>query len=280
MPNPQQLDMATSHLPGSHSPHRCPGRCVPVKIHRLLPSLAVAGLLLVQTQFARAAALPQNASARTLQTMSPEDRGDLFMARQEYLAAIEAYRQAPMDAVTLNKMGIAYHHLFALDEARKDYEKALLIRPNYPEAINNLGAADFAQGNYKQAIRLYRRAFKLMPHSAVIAANLGTAYFAHSKYKSGLEAYQTAFALDPNVFDADSPQVITGPSNGRDRARQDYCIAELFAEAGNKDRALEYLRKALNDGFGDRNRLMQDTGFAQLRKTPEFAQLMAEEKIH
>jgi tetratricopeptide (TPR) repeat protein len=119
-----------------------------------------------------------------------------------------------------------------------------------------------------------------MPHSAVIAANLGTAYFARSKYKDGLEAYQTAFALDSTVFDPDSPQLIQGSTNVHDRARQDYCIAELFAEAGNNDRALEYLRKALNDGFDDRNRLMQDTDFAQLRKTPEFAQLMAEEKLH
>ncbi len=248
-------------------------------IRRLLVSLplAAAALLLYPAPFCRAEA--QTPAAQSLPTLSAEDRGDLLMARQQYLAAIEAYRQAPMDAVVLNKIGMAYHHLFALDEARKDYQKALLIRPNYPEAINNLGAADFAQGNYKEAIRLYRRALKLMPRSAVIAANLGTAYFARSKYKNGLEAYQTAFSLDPTVFDPDSPSLIQGSTTAKDRARQDYCIAELFAEAGNIDRALEYLRKSLNDGFDDRNRLMQDTDFAQLRKTPEFAQLMAEEKL-
>jgi tetratricopeptide (TPR) repeat protein len=251
-----------------------------MKIRRLLPArpLALAALLLSPARLCFGEA--QTAAAPAFQSLSPEERGDILMARQQYLAAIDAYRQATMNAVVLNKIGIAYHHLFALDEARKDYQKALLIRPNYPEAINNLGAADFAQGNYREAIRLYRRAFKLMPHSAVIAANLGTAYFARSKYKDGLEAYQTAFALDSTVFDPDSPQLIQGSTNVHDRARQDYCIAELFAEAGNNDRALEYLRKALNDGFDDRNRLMQDTDFAQLRKTPEFAQLMAEEKLH
>ena len=210
--------------------------------------------------------------------MTPEQRGDLLIARQQYLAAIDAYRQAPVTAVTLNKMGIAYHHLFALDEARRDYQKALLIRPNYAEAINNLGAADFAQGRYKDAIKLYRRALRLMPESAVIAANLGTAYFARGKYNNGLEAYQTAFRLDPTVFSEDTP-LVQGPTASRDRARQDYCLAELFAEAGDKVHAIEFLRKALDDGFSDHNRLMQDTDFAQLRKTSEFAQLMAEEKI-
>jgi tetratricopeptide (TPR) repeat protein len=253
-----------------------------MKIQRLFPSLilSVALLLLLQTPLARAEALPQIPAPSALQPLTAEQRGDLFMARQQYLAAIDAYRQAPTDAVILNKLGIAYHHLFALDEARKDYEKALLIRPNYPEAINNLGAAEFAERRYKQSIRLYRKALKLMPNSAVIAANLGTAYFARGKYQDGLEAYQSAFRLDPNVFDGDLSQVIPGPSEARERARQDFCIAELFAEAGKKDLALEYLRKALNDGFRDRNLLMQDSDFAQLRKTPEFAQLMAEEKLH
>jgi tetratricopeptide (TPR) repeat protein len=249
---------------------------------RLLPSLllSAAALLLLQNPIARAEAVPQIPAPTAPQPMTAEQRGDLFMARQQYLAAIDAYRQAPTDAVILNKLGIAYHHLFALDEARKDYEKALLIRPNYPEAINNLGAADFAERHYKQSIHLYRKALRLMPNSAVIAANLGTAYFARGKYRDGLEAYQRAFRLDPNVFGGDMSQVIPGPSEAPERARQDFCIAELFAEAGKQDLALEYLRKALNDGFHDRNLLMQDSDLAQLRKTPEFALLMAEEKIH
>lgn len=254
-----------------------------MKIHGLFPSLVLtaAALLLLPGRSLRADTSLQNPSPAppAATTLSAEERGDIFMARQEYLAAIDAYRQAPVNAVTLNKLGIAYHHLFALDEARKDYQKALLIRPNYPEALNNLGAAYFVQRRYKEAIKLYRRALRLMPHSAVIAANLGTAYFARGKYTDGLESYQRAFALDPGVFDGDSSQLIQGPTDSHDRARQDYCLAELFAEAGNQARAIEFLRKALNDGFRDRNRLMQDTEFTKLRTTAEFAQLMAEEKI-
>lgn len=244
-----------------------------------LLTLALTVAALLPASRAVAEAVPQSGVATSLAAMPPEQRGDLLMVHKEYVAAIDAYRQAPTDAQILNKIGIAYHHLDAIDEAKKDYREALLIRPNYPEAINNLGAADFAERNYKQAIRLYRRALRLMPNSATIAANLGTAYFARGKFKRGLEAYRTAFALDPNVFNGDALQVIVGPSQVQDRARQDYCIAELFAQAGMQDRALEYLRKAFDEGFTDRNRLMQDQVFARLRKTAQFAQLMAEEKI-
>jgi len=252
-----------------------------VTTRRLLAALPLALATLLLRPFSGVAdAIPQSAPTAPTQALSAEERGDLLMARQQYLAALEAYQEAPPNAVTWNKMGMAWHHMQAFDEARKDYEKALLIHPNYPEAINNLGAADFSKGDYRRAIRLYRRALKLMPDSAVVAANLGTAYFARGKYQQGLKAYQKAFTLDPTVFNPDSTESILGPSNPHERARQDYCIAELFARQGDQNLALEYLRKALNDGFDDHTRLLQDSDFAQLRKTAQFAELMAEEKIH
>jgi tetratricopeptide (TPR) repeat protein len=219
-------------------------------------------------------------TSTSLASFPAEERGDILMARGEYLAAIDAYKLAPPDAQVLNKTGIAYHHLLAIDLAKRDYEKALLIKPNYPEAINNLGAAYFAEHDYRRAIRLYRKAHELMPENAVIAANLGTAYFARGKYETGLAAYRAAFALDPDVFNKDMSQTISGPSSAADRAQQDFCIAELFAQAGQPPLAIYYLRKALDEGFKDRNRLMEDQVFAKLRQTAEFAQLMSEQKLH
>lgn len=227
---------------------------------------------------ASAEALPQIASTIALESMPPEMRGDLLMARGEYVQAVDAYRQvSPMTAIAWNKLGIAWHHLSAVDEAKRDYERALLIRPDYPEAINNLGAAYFEQKDYKKAIKLYRHALQLMPQSAVIAANLGTAYFARGKFKPGIVAYRRAFELDPGVF-SNQAATVSGGTDATDRAQQDYCLAELFAQAGMKESAIEYLRKAFDEGFHDRNRLMQDAVFAQLRKTADFAHLMADQK--
>lgn len=243
-------------------------------------SLVVACGLAAQCHLWGATTLVQSSAGPSIDTLSPESRGDLLMVRQQYVQAIEAYRDAPMNAVLWNKLGIAYHHMLAFDEAKRDYEHALKLEPEYPEAINNLAAAYFAEKKYRKSIHLYRRALKLRPRSAVIAANLGTAYFAEGRFQSGIEEYQTAFALDPTVFGASNMATIEGGINAHDRARQDFCIAELFAQAGMRDHAIEYLRKALDEGFGDRSRIMQDSDFAQLRKTSQFAQLMAEEKLH
>lgn len=246
----------------------------------VIQSLVLTSVALCSSSAVRAESVPQTPASLTMNSLPPEERGDILMARGRYLDAVEAYRDAPESAVVLNKMGIAYQHLSAVDLAKRDYQKALLMRPDYPEAINNLGAAYFAKRDYRKAIRLYQKAEKLMPDSAVVAANLGTAYFARRDYHRGLDAYRKAFLLDPNVFRTDNNQVIPAPSDQADRAQQDFCIAELFAQAGKEDQAIEYLRKAFNEGFKDRNKVMEEAVFTSLRRTAQFAQLMAEEKLH
>ena len=135
--------------------------------------------------------------------LSPEIQGDLLMVHRSYAAAIEAYeRESQPSAKLWNKIGVAYHHMFALEQARKYYQMALAMNPNFPEALNNLAAVYHGQHDYKQAERTYKLALKYSPGAAITYCNLGTAYFADEKYKQGMEAYRKALALNPNIFDA------------------------------------------------------------------------------
>ena len=214
-------------------------------------------------------------------SLSPELRGDLAMARQQYLAAIDAYREGPADsAVIWNKLGMAYHHLFAMDEAKRDYQHALRLRHDYPEALNNLGAVYYGKGDFHKAEKYYARALRLSDKSAAVYSNLGTVYFAQRKVAQGLAAYRTAFALDPHVFEDSLPQLVTESLPARARAQQDYCLAEVFAQAGHYDRAIDFLRRALNEGFDDRKKILADQTLASLRAMPAFTQLMTEQQAH
>lgn len=208
--------------------------------------------------------------------ISPERRGDILMARKMYRDAIEVYRQGSLDsAVTWNKVGIAYHQLLDLAAAKKNYEHALKLNHHYAEAMNNLGTIFYAQKNYRRAIGRYKQALKISPQSASVYSNLGTAYFARKNYKEAAEAYQTALSLDPEVFEHKGGYgVMLQERSVTERAKFHYYLARTYAQAGQNERALLYIRKALEEGFTERKKLLEDAEFAGLRSTPEFQELL------
>ena len=215
-----------------------------------------------------------------LDSMPPETLGDLMMVHQRYLAAIEAYQRAPRDsAVVWNKLGMAYQHMYALDIAKLQYEKALQLKSKYPEALNNLGTVYYGQRNYHKAEKYYRKALKLKPDCATFYSNLGTAYFSDHDYKRGIKAYRKAFSIDPEVFIGNSLEKVAEMGPVEEQRALNYALARLYAQAGMFKNAIHYLRMAYIQGFDDSDKLMKDKGFAALRKTPQFRLFMTEEHI-
>jgi tetratricopeptide (TPR) repeat protein len=221
---------------------------------------------------------PDVATPPPTAALSPEIQGDLLMVHRSYAAAIDAYkRESPPSAVLYNKIGVAYHHMFALDQARKYYQMALAMNPSYPDALNNLAAVYHGQHDYRQAERTYKQALKYAPNAAITYCNLGTSYFADEKYKPGMEAYRKALELNPHIFDPGQTQIVEETTSRRQLVAVNYYLAKTYATAGKMEEAIGYLRKALQAGFRDRKQLMKDKEFAVLRSTKEFRQLMQEQ---
>jgi len=220
-----------------------------------------------------------------------EQRGDLMMAQKMFREAIEVYRKALPDKalpakalpegrafVLYNKIGIAYHHLQDFSAARRNYSQALKLNPKYSEAQNNLGALYYAQKNYRRAISEYRKALKLSPDSATVYINLVTAYFARKRYEDAMKAYQQALALNAEVFEQrGTAGTILQERSVEERARMHYYMAKAYAQAGMPDRALQSIRKSLEEGFKERKRYLEEPEFAGLKELPEFQELMAME---
>ncbi len=211
--------------------------------------------------------------------LTPEQHGDILMARKEYRQAIDVYREGPSTSAILhNKAGIAFHQLQDLAAARKEYEAAIKLDHRYSEAVNNLGTTYYSQKNYRRAIRLYKQAIKIAPESASIYSNLGTAYFARKDYKDATLNYKRALELDPEVFERHSHfGSLLQERSYTERAKFHYFMAKSYAQAGQQERALLYIRKALEEGFTERRKFMEDAEFASLRSLPEFQQLIASE---
>jgi tetratricopeptide (TPR) repeat protein len=211
--------------------------------------------------------------------LSPEMRGDIYMARKMYREAVEMYSQMPLDnPLTWNKMGIAYHQLGQMGLAKKHYEKAVSLNKKYAEALNNLGTIAYAGKNYRRATNFYKKALAISPNSASMHSNLGTAYFARKKYEDAALSYQKAMELDPNVFEnRGSHGTILQERSIEERAKFHFELARLYAKNGRHELAMQYLRKCLEEGYKGKDRIAGDDAFAQLVDNPEFRTILEAE---
>lgn len=217
----------------------------------------------------------RGANAPPGRELGPERRADIYMARKMYRQAGDAYKEAlrsdPGSAKLVNKLGISYHQLMLLNSARREYERAWKLDNSYSQALNNLGTVHHAQRRYRQAIRTYKRALQISPYSASIYSNLGTSYFARGKYKDAAKAYLRALELDPDVFETrgNFGTLLQERSVGN-RGKYYYFMAKAYAAAELFDRAVLYLRKALEEGYGSPKKIAGDEAFAAMRELPAF----------
>jgi tetratricopeptide (TPR) repeat protein len=234
-----------------------------------------------------AAALAQSDGLRAVAPLASEPkpgittemRGDIMMARKMYREALDFYKPgAESSAVLANKTGIAYHQMLDLANARRWYQKSIKLNPRYSEAINNLGTIYYAQKSYRRAIDQYKKALRVS-ESASVLSNLGTAYFARKQYEEAALNYGKALALDPNVFEHRSTQgSVVQERSVEDRARYEYFMAKTYAKAGAVERAVQMIRRALEDGFKERDKFLKEPEFAALQDDMEFKQIMAAEQ--
>lgn len=209
-----------------------------------------------------------------------EERGDSQMAHKLYHEAIDSYaeevRAHPTNSIAWNKMGIAYHQLLDFARARAMYERAVRLNRRYSEAINNIGTIYYAQKSYRRAIHQYQQALAIAPAAASVHSNLGTALFARKKYPDAMVEYQKALELDPEVFEHHNTYgVLLQERSVQDRAMFDFILARTYAGSNNPEKALEYLRKALEEGFKEQKKIYDDPAFAAVLKMPSFTELMS-----
>lgn len=209
-----------------------------------------------------------------------ENKGDELRAEKLFLDAIDYYHAAlekkPNSAPLYNKIGIAQLQMQRWADAKKSFEHAIHQDREYPEAYNNLGVVYYVAKKYNKAIDRYNKAIHFRDDTASYYSNLGAALFSKKEYDKSLTAYSHAFQLDPDVFERTSRSGVNAQmSKPEDRAHFDYVVAKLYAKMGSAERSLEYLRRALEEGYKNINSVYKDEEFSGVRKDPRFTALMA-----
>jgi tetratricopeptide (TPR) repeat protein len=222
----------------------------------------------------------QGAPKPGAQSVSLEEMADIQMARKEYHEAAISYKKLvdanPRNAVFWNKLGIALHQQEDLGNALRSYQRAVKVDPKYADAQNNIGTVWYQRRKFGKAIRSYQKALKLRTDMAVLYSNLGYAYFGDKKYEESIAAFRQALALDPKCFDHNSSRSgsVLQDRSVSDRGRFYFLLAKSFAQAGNVERSLVYLRKAKEEGYGAMNDVKTDPAFSAMVKLPETQEIL------
>ena len=98
--------------------------------------------------------------------------------------------------------GVALNAAGKIDAAVADYEQALALNPDYPNANNNLARILAERGKLPEAIALYRRALQAKPDKLEIRNNLGNALSDAGAIDEAIEQYRFVLQRAPKHVNA------------------------------------------------------------------------------
>jgi tetratricopeptide (TPR) repeat protein len=259
---------------------------VPVSILLLSLSIPATGQTLEETRSMMMAPgvaqlpSPQDPVIVVRPEITDEQMGDLYMVRKQFREAAGLFKklsdQDPRNPVYLNKLGIALHQQAALGLALKYYERAVKVDPRYADAENNVGTIWYQRKKFEKAIKAYQKAIAIRSDMAVLYSNLGYAYFGDKKYEEAIFAFRQALTLDPQLFEHNGSRSgsILQDRSVEDRGRFYYMLAKSYAQAGDLDRCIHYLRKAKDEGYKNFADIKKDPAFGAALKDPVVQELL------
>ncbi len=86
-----------------------------------------------------------------------------------------------------------------LDEAGKHYSAVLRVKPDYVEALYNLGLVLQKRGSIDEAVSQYQTVLRIQPHFVLAHTNVGVAYVSQKKVVEAVYHFSEAVRLAPSV---------------------------------------------------------------------------------
>lgn len=94
-------------------------------------------------------------------------------------------------------IGLAYRNMNDVGQAKKYFEKILIIRPNQVDTLVELGLCEASSYNMKGAIEYFEKAAKLKKEDPEILCNLGMAYLNDGDLDNATYYIERAYEIDP-----------------------------------------------------------------------------------
>jgi tetratricopeptide (TPR) repeat protein len=207
-----------------------------------------------------------------------ELKGDLARAHTDYWMAVSYYQQAlrvdSRNATLLNKLGIVELKLNNRGPAHKYFAQSVRYDPRNVSALNNLGAVALLDKKYRPAVRYLKQALELDESSAPSHLNLAEAWMGLGEVDRAMKEYARALELDADILSDSQGGIAAQVVTPEQRARVSYLIAKAYAQRGNLEGALEYLRRAKDGHYSDLSRVYKDQEFAALWQDPRLEKIV------
>jgi tetratricopeptide (TPR) repeat protein len=225
--------------------------------------------------------------------------GAFYYSQGRYEEAVDQYQHglqlAPANPSLLNNVAVAYWEMERLDEAMTMFERILALDSTRANAQYNLATTYFYRGRFDDAARLYARTLAHQPHDHGVAGALADAqWWSTNQHDAAAASYQRAIALAKEQLAVRREPLLVGsvaqyytrlqqPDSARiwlqdmeslvDSSTADvvtaFALGELHESLGNRDRALTWMRRALDRGYG----------WIQLTSSPWLANLRTEPRV-
>jgi Tfp pilus assembly protein PilF len=158
-------------------------------------------------------------------------KGEFYYSKEKYEEAINEYNKAielkPDFPNAYKNRGNSYYYLKKYEEAIADYRKAIEIKPDFPNAYYNRGLVYYNQQKYKEAIRDYSKAIEIKPDFPNAYNSRGIVYYYQQKYEEAISDYSKAIEIKPNYAKAYFNRGISFSNMGKS-AKSDVDIIKYF----------------------------------------------------
>ena len=183
------------------------------------------------------------------------NRGNAYVELGQYQLAFEDFDKSillkPDFANTYNSRGEAYAKLGQYQRAFEDFNKSILLKPDYADSYYFRGRAYANVGLYQSALEDFNEAVRLKPDDADYFNNRGGAYIKLGQYQRAIKDFNKIILLDSNFFKAYNNKGFVYANLGQYKlAIEDFnkviTLKEDYAEAYNS-RAAIYLNQGNKD---------------------------------
>ena len=168
----------------------------------------------------------------------------------------------PNSALLYNIRASCCREIGQLDDAVKDYERALALKPDYAEAQYNLGITHQELGQIDAAIKSYEQAITIKPDYFGAHNNLGNIFFELGQMDGAIKQYEKLLAINPNyaasyyhlssikqytMSDTQITQMQSLLSTGKltqpERIHLCFALAKVNEKLGNQDELFKFLHE-------------------------------------